>query len=71
MVPSESFNSSSGVSSVNFEHANSAVLCVAPQGEDCLTHAGSTDLKSFGGWGHASIGIARSSDLVKWHVPPL
>lgn len=71
MVPSESFNSSSGVSSVNFEHANSAFLCVGPQGEDYLTYAGSTDLKSFGGWGHASIGIARSSDLVNWHVPPL
>jgi hypothetical protein len=38
---------------------------------DYLTYAGSADLKSFGGWGHASIGIARSSDLVNWHVPPL
>jgi len=71
MVPSESFNSSSGISSVDFEHANSAFLCVGPQGEDYVTYAGSTDLKSFGGWGHASIGIARSSDLVNWRVPPL
>ena len=39
-------------------------------GEDYLTYAGSTDLTSFGGWGHASVGIARSSDLVNWRVPP-
>ena len=69
-VPNESFNSSSGLSSVNFEHANSAFLCVGPQGEDYLTYAGSTDLTSFGGWGHASVGIARSTDLVNWSVPP-
>jgi len=71
MIPSESFNSSGGISSVNFEHANSAFLCVGPQGEDYLTYAGSTDLTSFGGWGHAAVGIARSSDLVTWQVPPL
>jgi len=71
MVPAESFDTSSGVSSVNFEHANSAFLCVGPRGEDYLTYAGSTDLGSFGGWGHASIGIARSNDLVNWDVPPL
>ena len=68
-VPSESFNSSNGISSVNFEHANSAFLCVGPHGEDYLTYAGSTDLTSFGGWGHAFVGIARSSDLVNWSVP--
>ena|SRR3984885_1791785 len=69
-VPSQSFNSGSGISSVSFEHANSAFLCVGPQGEDYLTYAGSTELTSFGGWGHARIGLARSSDLVHWQVPP-
>ncbi len=69
-VPSQSFDSGSGISSVTFEHANSAFLCVGPQGEDYLTYAGSTELTSFGGWGHARIGIARSSDLVHWQVPP-
>ena len=69
-VPTESFNSGSGISSVNFEHANSAFLCVGPQGEDYLTYAGSTELTRFGGWGHARIGVARSSDLVHWQVPP-
>ncbi len=69
-VPGQSFNSGSGISSVSFEHANSSFLCVGPRGEDYLTYAGSTELTSFGGWGHARIGIARSSDLVHWQVPP-
>jgi len=68
-VPAESWNSGNGISSVGFEHANSAFLCQAG-GTFYLTYAGSTDLTSFGGWGHAAIGIARSSDLVHWTVPP-
>jgi hypothetical protein len=55
---------------VGYEHANSAFLCVGPGGEDYLTYAGSTELSSYGGWGHARIGIARSSNLVDWQVPP-
>jgi hypothetical protein len=70
MVPSEAFNSASGISSVAFEHANSAFLCVGPGGEDYLTYAASTELTAFGGWGHARIGIARSRDLATWVVPP-
>lgn len=70
MVPSETFNSGSGVSSVAYEHANSAYLCVGPGGENYLTYAASTELTAFGGWGHARIGIARSSGLVDWQVPP-
>jgi hypothetical protein len=69
-VPDESFNSGTGVSSVGYEHANSAFLCVGPGGEDYLTYAGSTELTQFGGWGHARIGVARSTDLVQWEVPP-
>jgi hypothetical protein len=69
-VPSQSFNTSSGISSVNFEHANSAFLCVGLHGEDYLTYAGSTDLTSYGGWGHASVGIVRSTDLINWQAPP-
>ena len=41
---------------MTYEHANSAFLCVGPQGEDYLTYAGSTELTQFGGWGHARIG---------------
>jgi hypothetical protein len=68
MIPSQSFNTGQGISSVGFEHANSAFLCVGPAGEDYLTYAGSTELTAYGGWGHARIGIARSSDLVNWEA---
>jgi hypothetical protein len=69
LVPNQAFNSGSGISSVKYEHANSAFICVGPNGEDYLTYAGSTELTAFGGWGHARIGIARSSDLIQWQVP--
>jgi hypothetical protein len=35
-----------------------------------VNYAGSTDLTRVGGWGHARIGLARSTDLVNWQVPP-
>jgi hypothetical protein len=70
VIPSQSFNSGSGISSVSFEHANSAFLCVGPHDEDYLTYAGSTELTTYGGWGHARIGIVRSNNLVNWQAPP-
>jgi len=70
MLPSQPFNSGTGISSVDYEHANSAFLCVGPGGEDYLTYAASTELTRFGGWGHARIGLARSTDLTNWQVPP-
>jgi hypothetical protein len=72
-VPSEPFNTGSGPSSVGYEHANSAYLCDAsslPGHFYYLLYAGSNELTQFGGWGHAKIGVARSTDLVHWHVPP-
>ena len=70
-VPSESWNSGIGISSVGFEHANSAFLCEdTVDGYEYLTYAGSSELTHFGGWGHAAVGIARSRDLVHWAVPP-
>jgi hypothetical protein len=68
-IPSQPFNSGPGISSVGYEHANSAFLCVGPGGEDYLTYAASTELTRFGGWGHARIGLARSTDLTTWQVP--
>ena len=69
LVPAQAWNTGQGVSSVGYEHANSAFLC--QDGPTYyLTYAGSTDLISFGGWGHAAIGIARSTDLVHWQAPP-
>jgi hypothetical protein len=70
VVPGQAFDTGPGISSVGYEHANSAFLCVGPGGEDYLTYAGSTELSAYGGWGHARIGIVRSSNLVDWQVPP-
>lgn len=73
LVPAEAFNTGPGVSSVDFEHANSGFICDAtglPGHYFYLFYAGSPELTSFGGWGHARIGVARSTDLVHWQVPP-
>jgi hypothetical protein len=72
IVPSQSWNTGQGISSVGFEQANSAFLCNAraQDGYYYLLYAGSSELTQFGGWGHAKIGIARSKDLVHWEVPP-
>jgi hypothetical protein len=70
IVPAQSFDTGQGISSVSYEQDNSAYLCVGPGNVDYLTYAGSTELTAFGGWGHARIGIARSSDLTNWQVPP-
>ncbi len=70
-IPSQTWNSGTGVSSVNYEHANSVFLCDArsADGYYYATYAGSDELTQFDGWGHAEIGIARSTDLVHWQVP--
>ena len=69
--PVQTARSGPGISSVGFEHANSAYLCDAraTDGYYYLVYAGSSELTQFGGWGHAMIGIARSTDLLHWQVP--
>ncbi len=72
-VPAEAFNTGPGLSSIGFEHANSGYLCDAgdqPGHFVYLFYAGSSELTQFDGWGHAEIGVARSTDLVHWQVPP-
>jgi hypothetical protein len=73
VIPGQSWDTGPGVSSVSFEHANSVFLCDARTGDHggyyYATYAGSAELTHFGGWGHAMIGIARSTDLVHWQVP--
>jgi hypothetical protein len=71
VIPGQPWDSGPGVSSVGFEHANSVFLCDAHavDGYYYATYSGSDELTHFGGWGHAKIGIARSTDLVHWQVP--
>ncbi len=70
-IPGQAWDSGPGLSSVGYEHANSVFLCDAhaADGEYYVTYSGSDELTSFGGWGHAEIGIARSTDLVHWELP--
>ena len=70
-VPAEGWNHAAGIPSVNYEQANSAYLCDARSvdGYFYLVYVGSNELRTYGGWGHTSLGIARSKDLVTWEVP--
>lgn len=71
-VPTQPWDSGPGISSVSYEAANSVFLCNAraATGYYYLVYAGSSELTDFDGWGHAAVGIARSTDLVHWQVPP-
>ena len=70
-IPSQPWDRGAGISSVGFERANSVFLCNARDatGYYYATYAGSSELTHFGGWGHAAVGMARSTDLVHWEVP--
>jgi len=70
-IPAEAWNSAPGPTSVTHEVANAVYLCDARvlDGHYYAFYAGSDELTEFGGWGHAKIGIARSTDLVHWEVP--
>lgn len=71
-VPTGTWDHGPGIASVTYEPDNSAYLCnaISTDGYYYLLYAGSTELSQFDGWGHAAIGIARSTDLVHWQVPP-
>ena len=71
-VPAEAWNHASGVNSINFEQSNGAYLCDARQidGHYYLFYFGANNLTPYGGWGHTSLGVARSTNLVDWQVPP-
>jgi hypothetical protein len=70
-IPQEDWNRGE-VAGITHETANSAYLCDAraADGYWYLFYAGSTELTTFEGRGHAKIGIARSRDLQSWEVPP-
>ncbi len=77
VIPGQSWDTGPGISSVSYEHANSVFLCDArtarpppPRAGVLLRHLRRQhELTQFEGWGHAEIGIARSTDLVHWQVP--
>lgn len=71
-VPGEAWNTAPGLTGSDYELDNSAYLCDARSvdGHFYLLYAGSSELTAFGGWGHAAIGVARSTDLANWEVPP-
>jgi hypothetical protein len=73
-VPSETWNSSERKGlppGIGYERANSAYLCDARglDGSWYLVYAGSTELTTHDGRGHAKVGIARSRDLKRWTAP--
>jgi hypothetical protein len=71
-VPHELWNPGRGITGVTFEHVNCAFLVghgTKVGGFYYLVYAESPDLSTFGGQGHAQLGIARSTDLVHWSVP--
>jgi hypothetical protein len=70
-IPQEDWNRGE-TPGITHETANSAYLCDAREldGYWYLLYAGSTELTTFDGRGHAKIGLARSRDLVRWDVPP-
>ena len=72
-VPTPGFDTGPGISDVDFEHANSAYLCdasaLSPATTTTWSTRAATSWPAFDGWGHAKIGIARSTDLVHWQVP--
>lgn len=73
VVPQESWNPGQGVTGSTLEHANCAFLVdggARRNGFYYLVYGDSADLTTFNGAGHAEFGIARSTDLVHWSVPP-
>lgn len=68
-IPEQSWNRGPTIA---YERANAAYLVDArpTDGFFYLLYAGSTEVKSFEGRGHASLGLARSPDLITWDVPP-
>ena len=70
-VPAEQWNFAVGLNSVNYEQSNGAYLCDARRldGHFYLFYFGTNELTTYGGWGHTSLGMARSTNLITWEVP--
>jgi hypothetical protein len=70
-IAEQAWDHGAGVTGVGYERANSSYLCDARaiDGHYYLLFAGSNELTEYGGWGHARVGIARSTDLTHWDLP--
>ena len=71
-IPQERWNPGRGATGAVYEHANSAFLIDRQSvgGRYYLVYADAPEVTSFGGAGHDQLGVARSTDLVHWSVPP-
>jgi hypothetical protein len=71
-VPQERWNPGRGTTGISYEHANCAFLVDrrAVAGRYYLVYADAPEVTRFGGAGHDQLGVARSTDLVHWSVPP-
>jgi hypothetical protein len=71
-VPKERWNSGSGWTGADYEHANSAFLLDERDvdGHFYLVYSDAPEMSSFDGQGHACLALARSTDLDHWDVPP-
>lgn len=71
-IPQEPWNVGRGITGATYEHANCAFLVDRGSigGRYYLVYADSPEVTTFGGAGHAQLALARSSDLIRWSVPP-
>ena len=71
-IPQEAWNTGLGITGSTFEHANCAYLVdQRPRdGHFYVIYEDASEMSSFGGQGHGALGLARSTDLVHWSVPP-
>ncbi|HTD49361.1 MAG TPA: hypothetical protein VK771_02095, partial [Acidimicrobiia bacterium] len=72
IIPQERWNRGRGVTGSTYEHANGAYLVDrrARDGFFYLVYEDAPEMSKFGGQGHGVFAVARSTDLVRWSVPP-
>ncbi len=72
IIPREPWNRGRGTTGLTYEHANGAFAVNRGliDGYYYVVYSDSPEVRSFDGAGHAQLGLARSTDLVHWRVPP-
>jgi hypothetical protein len=71
-VAHEPWNRGAGMTGSTYEHANGAYLVDhrSRDGWFYLVYEDAPEMSRFGGEGHGVLAVARSTDLVRWSVPP-